>query len=179
MLWFISEHILICGFELFIEDFLQIPMEKMNGKNSSWNQDSWKSRRSLLQLYRQWTFPERHLMQRCVAVCVLYMWPFHQHLLPLEVHFPPFLARSFSFMCSFWVFLSVSLIWLWLKALKVLFSLRSVPDWLTLKALAICSDTFNSHKLSVLSKQWYWFRGKKEKNLALFPPANFNVYISF
>lgn len=58
-------------------------------------------------LYKQRTFLDHHLMQHCVAEWKsFYMWPFHQHLLALEVHFPPFLACSLSFMLSFWVFLS-------------------------------------------------------------------------
>lgn len=102
MLRFISERVLICGFELFIEEFFKIPMEKMTGKTLPGTKSA-ENRGG-----HSCTVQSVHLMQHCVAECKsYYMRPFHQRLLPIEVHLPPFLAHSLSLFLV--LFLGVSL----------------------------------------------------------------------
>lgn len=104
---------------------------------------------------------------------------FHQHLLPLEVRFPPFLACSLPFMHSFWVFLSVSLIWLWLKALSVVLS-EVCPRLARSQSF---SDLFRHIQFTLAQcavKAMILIQEKKRKiSLFFSPPSNFNVYISF
>lgn len=104
----------------------------------------------------------------CGGVQVLYMWPFHQHLLPSILFYALFLGVSLRF-----------------SHLAVAESVKSVVLSEVCPRLAHSqsfSDLFRHIQFTQAQcavKAMILIQGKNEKNRALFPPANFNVYISF
>lgn len=152
---------------------LRIPMEKILPVTC------WKIEPVAVALYRQWTYPDPHLMQHCVAECKsYYRRPFHQRLLPLEVHLPPFLARHSLF---FVLFLGASLCFSGLAAAESVkcCSLWGLSPTGSRSKLQRSVQTHSIHTSSVCCQSNDIDSGKKEKNLSRFPPSNFNVYISF
>lgn len=122
MLWFISEQFLICGFELFIEEFLRIPMENMNGENTSWNILENRAGGGYTVQAVDVSWPSFNAAL-CGRVQALLQAAVSSASIAVRSPSPSFSGTlTLSFLCSFWVLLSVSLVWLRLKALSVVLS---------------------------------------------------------